>query len=115
MSLKAGIAAALVCLFTMLGSTVPAQARSSCDKRMRKAEDNLRKEIRKHGEYSSQAQYRRRQLEEVRQSCGFDRDHDRDRDRDRDNDRDHDRGRHHRHHDRDKDRDHDHDHDHDGR
>jgi hypothetical protein len=90
---KAGITAVLSTL-VMLASSVPAQARDSCDKRVRKAEDNLRKEIRKHGDRSTQAMYRRRQLEEAREQCGRehnrDRDHDRDgHDRDRDRDRDH--------------------------
>lgn len=101
MSFKARIQIVLLSSL-ILGSIVPAQARDSCDTRVRKAEDSLRKEIRKHGEHSPQAQYRRRQLEEARDSCGYTqgfhgrkprrdkrrdhdkRDHDRDRDRDQD-------------------------------
>lgn len=105
MSFKAGITVAVLFWSLMLGSILPAQARDSCDTRVRKAEDNLRKDTRRHGEHSAQAQYRRRQLEEARESCGFNRGfrvrkHHRDkrhddggrrRDRDKDRDRDHDR------------------------
>lgn len=102
MKFKAPISAVLLALFVLLGSAVPALGRDNCDKNVRKAEKNLSKEIRKHGERSPQAEYRRRQLAEVRHQCGYDRDHDRDR-KDHDRDRkDHDRDRH------DHDRDHDH-------
>lgn len=98
MSFKARIKIALVSSL-ILGSMVPAQARDGCDTHVRKAEDSLHKEVRKHGEHSPQAQYRRRQLEEARESCGYNRGfrkHHRDRRRDherqeRDRDRDHDR------------------------
>lgn len=122
---KMAITAAAVFGFMVLGSSVPAKALDSCDRRISKAEDNLRKDIHKHGEYSSQAQYRRRQLAQAREQCGreryrqpashrwTDRDHDRDR---REHDRDHDRREHDKDRDRHKhDKDHDHDHDHDGR
>ncbi len=100
---KAGITAFLLGSFLMLASVLPAQARDNCDKRVRKAEDNLRKETRKHGEHSPQAQYRWRELEEARSSCGYYQA--RIRERDRDHDRDH--KRHHKGHDRDHDGDHD--------
>ena len=50
------------CLF---GGVVPLRAdqRSACNKRIRKAEDNLHKEIRRHGEHSRQATDRRRELD----------------------------------------------------
>ncbi len=67
---KAKITAWLLGSFLMLGSIFPAQARESCERRVRKAEDNLHKEARKHGEHSPQAQYRWRQLEEARSTCG---------------------------------------------
>jgi hypothetical protein len=66
----------------LLGGVVPLQAdrRSDCAKRIRKAEQNLDKEVRKHGEHSRQAEKRRHELEKTRENCrGFDRDHDRDR------------------------------------
>jgi hypothetical protein len=62
------------CLF---GGVVSLQAdqRSDCDKRIRKAEGNLHKEIRKHGEHSRQAENRRRDLDQARDRCrGFDHD-----------------------------------------
>jgi hypothetical protein len=72
----------------LLAGVTPSWAdqRSDCDKRIRKAEDNLHKEIRKHGERSRQAQDRRRDLEQARDRChdfARDRRHDRDHDRDR--------------------------------
>ena len=66
----------------LLGGVVPLQAdqRKDCEKRIRKAEQNLDKEVRKHGEHSRQAEKRRHELEKTRENCqGFD--HDRDRDR----------------------------------
>lgn len=89
MKIKAGISAVLMAAFILLAGITPAQAKDNCEKKMQKAENNLRKEIKKHGERSSQAEYRRRQLEQVREQCG--RDHDRDHDRDHhDHDHDHD-------------------------
>ena len=89
------------CLF---GGAVPLRAdhRSDCEKHIQKAEDNLYKEIRKHGEHSRQAANRRRDLEQARYGCrevardrynGRDRDRYYDRDRDRYYDRDRDRDR----------------------
>jgi hypothetical protein len=46
---------------------------SDCDRRIQKAEENLRKAVDRHGEHSEQAEQRRRQLEEVRRSCGEER------------------------------------------
>lgn len=92
-------------------SAVSAQARDNCEKSVRKAEDNLRKEVLRHGEFSPQARYRRHQLEAARERCGqavtF-RDRDRHHDWDRDADRDQRRHRRHKH-DRDRDRDNDRD------
>ena len=74
------------CLFGGVVS-LPADQRSDCDKRIRKAEDNLHKEIRKRGEHSRQAENRRRDLDQARDRCrGFDHDrrHDHHSHRDRD-------------------------------
>jgi len=80
-------------MFVMLGASLvvgvatPALADRDdrCRRDIRKAEQNLEKALRKHGERSRQAEQRRRQLEEVRERCHMrDRDHDRDHDRDRD-------------------------------
>ena len=45
-----------------------------CEQRIHKAEENLRKEIDRHGEHSRQAEKRRHELEEAKRSCGGDRD-----------------------------------------
>jgi len=50
-----------------------------CEEKIHKAEDNLQKAIRKHGEHSRQAKQKRHQLEEARERC-HDRDHDHDHD-----------------------------------
>ena len=88
---KAFIAASVVFLF--LAGAVPIQARDRdhdrderCERQIRRAEQNLHKAIRRHGEHSRQAEQRRHDLEEARERC-----HRGDRDRDRDHDRDHDR------------------------
>jgi hypothetical protein len=50
-----------------------------CEQRIHKAEAKLQKEIARHGEQSRQAEQRRQELEQVRQSCHRDHDHDNDR------------------------------------
>jgi ribulose kinase len=67
-------------LCVMLGASVlagvatPARAdrTDKCRRDIRKAEENLEKAVRKHGEHSRQAEERRRQLEEVRRRCHWD-------------------------------------------
>ena len=44
-----------------------------CAKRIHRAEENLRKEIDRHGEHSRQAEEKRRELEEARRGCGVER------------------------------------------
>ena len=84
--LKAVIAALVVSVF--LAGAVPARALDRdrddrrCEQRIRKAENNLEKAIRRHGPRSRQAEQRRHELEEARERC-----HHRDRDRDHDRDR----------------------------
>jgi len=60
-------------LGVMLGVTLLAgaatPARADCRNDIRKAEANLDKAVRKHGEHSRQAEQRRRELEEVRRRC----------------------------------------------
>ena len=41
-----------------------------CAKRIDKAEENLRKEMDRHGEHSRQVEEKRHELEEVRRGCG---------------------------------------------
>ena len=48
-----------------------------CGEKVRKAEDKLRRDERKHGEHSRQAEKDRHALDEAREKCGHDRDHDR--------------------------------------
>ncbi len=70
----------------MLGGTAPAQARDrddKCSERIRKAEENLRRDIDHHGEHSRQAEKRRHQLDEARERCHDRGDHDRDHDHNR--------------------------------
>ncbi len=74
----------------LLGSVAPSQARDRddrCGQRVRKAEQNYDKAVRKHGEHSRQAEQRRRQVEQARANCNEHRDHDRDHDHDQDRDR----------------------------
>ncbi len=42
----------------------------NCDRRIHKAEENLRKAVERHGEHSREAEQRRHELEEARRSCG---------------------------------------------
>jgi hypothetical protein len=55
----------------LAGAATPARAdrADKCRRDIRKAEENLEKAVRKHGEHSRQAEQRRRQLEEVRRRC----------------------------------------------
>jgi hypothetical protein len=53
------------------GTAVSAHAERDdrCERDVHRAEQNLDKAIRKHGEHSRQAEDRRRQLEEMRERC----------------------------------------------
>jgi glycerol kinase len=55
----------------LAGVATPANADrdDACRRQVRKAEENLNKAVRKHGERSRQAEERRRQLEEARRRC----------------------------------------------
>lgn len=65
------------------GSAIPAKALDRdddrCHRQIEKAERNLDKAVRRHGEHSPQAERRRHELEETRERCHHD--HDRDHDR----------------------------------
>jgi hypothetical protein len=81
MTRKHGIPAAILAAFFLLGSAVPTRALDrddKCERQVHKAEANLQKAIRRHGEHSRQAEQRRHQLEEARERCHHD--HDRDHD-----------------------------------
>jgi hypothetical protein len=55
----------------MAGLATPAHADRDdrCERKIRKAEQNLEKAERKHGEHSRQAEKRRHELEEQRERC----------------------------------------------
>jgi hypothetical protein len=81
MSLKKLLGKTMLC--AMLGASLlagvatPARADrdDKCRNDIRKAEENLDKAVRKHGEHSPQAEERRRQLEEVRRRCHWEEHH----------------------------------------
>ena len=79
---KTALVAALLGLSLSVGSVIPLEARDrddKCERQIRKAEQNLEKAVRKHGEHSRQAEQQRRKLEEARERCRGNehRDHDR--------------------------------------
>ncbi len=77
---KTGLLAAAVFGLLLLGGAPRAHADNRderCERRIHKAEENLERAIRRHGERSRQAENRRHQLEEARERCHHDRDHDR--------------------------------------
>lgn len=80
MTRRPGILAAVLAAFFLLSSAVPLRALDDerCERRIHKAEENLRRAVMRHGEHSPQAERRRHELEEVRERCH--RDHDRDHD-----------------------------------
>lgn len=61
----------------LAGVAMPAHADRDdrCRRDIRKAEENLNKAVRKHGERSRQAEERRRQLEGVRRRCHWEERH----------------------------------------
>ena len=65
--------AAFIALGFMAG-TIPARAYDrdddrKCERRIHKAEENLERAVRRHGEHSRQAEARRHELEEARERC----------------------------------------------
>ncbi len=69
---RGGLALAVVGAFLLFGAAPQLTARShesNCVKRMRKAEQKVEKEVKRHGQYSRQAQDARQKLEEARLSC----------------------------------------------
>lgn len=80
MTRRSGILAAVLAVFFLLSSAAPLRALDDekCERRIHKAEENLRRAVARHGEHSQQAEQRRHELEEVRERCHHD--HDRDHD-----------------------------------
>lgn len=76
----------LLAVLLVGGAAIPARAdrddgHERCQRAVHKAEQNLEKAVRRHGEHSRQAENRRHQLEETRERCHMgDRDHDHDHD-----------------------------------
>lgn len=73
-----GIFAALLVGLLTFGWTTPVLAfdrdhDEKCERRVHRAEEQLREAERRHGEHSRQAEQRRRQLEEARERCHHDR------------------------------------------
>jgi len=66
---KSGLFAILLSGFLLMGSVAPAHGFDRCEARIRKAERNLERAIRRHGVHSIQAERRRDQLERVRERC----------------------------------------------
>jgi hypothetical protein len=81
MTKKSGVLAAILAAFFLVGSAVPSRALDrddKCERQVHKAEANLQKAIRRHGEHSEQAEQKRHQLEEARERCRHDHDQDHD-------------------------------------
>ncbi len=66
------VAAVLGAFLIIGGVVVPLHASDQCEQRIRKAESNFNKAVRKHGERSRQAEQRRRDLDRARESCRVD-------------------------------------------
>ncbi len=66
---KTGVLTMLLTGFLLIGSAQPIQAYDRCEVRIRTAERNLERAIRRHGIHSIQAERRRDQLERVRARC----------------------------------------------
>lgn len=77
--LKTKLLIAALIAFGFMASTVSVRADDEkCEKQIHKAQEQLEKAIRKHGEHSEQAEQKRHKLEEVRERCHHDHDdHDR--------------------------------------
>jgi len=70
--------AAALGILLLVGGVARTQASDrdrQCQQRIHRAEEKLQTEINRHGEHSRQAEKRRHELEQVRRSCGGDRDH----------------------------------------
>ena len=72
--LKTKLFIAALITFGFVTGTIPARAYDRdddrrCERRVHKAEENLERAIRRHGEHSRQAERRRHELEEAREHC----------------------------------------------
>jgi hypothetical protein len=64
----------VLAVLLLVGGAARTRSCNDCQQRIHRAEENLRKAVRRHGERSPQAERRRHELEEARRSCGGDRD-----------------------------------------
>jgi hypothetical protein len=71
---KTSLAIAVLGSFLLAG-VVPSMA-ERCEDRVRKAEENVKKEVDRHGEHSHQAEQARHKLENERAKCHVDEHHD---------------------------------------
>jgi hypothetical protein len=81
MTKKSAVLAAILAALFLVGSAVPSQALDrddKCERQVQKAEANLQKAIRRHGEHSPQAEQKRHQLEQARERCHHDHNQDHD-------------------------------------
>ena len=69
---KTCLVAAMLCGFVLGGIFPPSVAADDCRERVRRAEENLKREIDRHGERSKKAEQARRDLERERSQCRFD-------------------------------------------
>ena len=93
---KTSFVAVALAGFLMAGTALCVKA-DTCEDRVRRAEENLRKQVDRHGESSKQAEHARHNLDNERGKCHMDERRDHHDDDHRDDD----------HHDHDHDRDHD--------
>ena len=73
-SLRNRLWIAALIVFGFFVGTIPAKAydrdgERRCERRIHKAEENLERAVRRHGEHSRQAEARRHELEEARERC----------------------------------------------
>lgn len=58
----------------LVGGAARTRSCNNCEQRIHKAEENLDRAIRRHGEHSREAERHRHELEEARRSCRDNRD-----------------------------------------
>lgn len=59
----------VLAILLLVGGTVRTRSCNNCQQRIHRAEENLQRAIRRHGEHSREAERRRHELQEVRRSC----------------------------------------------
>ena len=69
---KTRLITALLGGFLLLDTFVPTVAADDCRDRVRKAEENVKKQTDRHGEHSKQAEQARYNLDKVRRDCHMD-------------------------------------------